>query len=53
MVDFIRLAFVFDEFTDVAEVSGVKALASIVVSVMRNPEAMSDNPHVVGQMIRL
>ena len=59
LVEFVRFAcdlmnfyFLFDEYTDVAEVSVVKGLANTVISVLENPEAKSDNPHVVGEMIR-
>ena len=57
MVDFVRLGcdlmnfyFVYDEYTDVGDVSVAKTLASIVISAMKNPEAKHDNPHILGEM---
>lgn len=59
MVDFVRLGcdlmnfyFVYDEYTDVGDVSVAKTLASTVISAMKNPEAKHDNPHILGEMTR-
>lgn len=59
MVDFVRVGcdlmnfyFVYDEYTDAGDVSVAKALASIVISAMKNPEAKHDNSHILGEMTR-
>jgi len=59
MVDFIRVGcdlmnfyFVYDEYTDVGDVSVAKALASIVISAMKNPDVKPNNPHILGEMTR-
>jgi hypothetical protein len=59
MVDFVRVGcklinfyFVFDEYTDVADVTVAKALANTTISVMKDSEAKPDTPHIVGEMMR-
>jgi len=50
--DLINFYFVYDEYTDVADVSVARSLASTVTSVMKNPGARPDNPHILGEMKR-
>jgi hypothetical protein len=59
MVDFALLGchlmncyFVYDEYTDVVDVSVAKAMASTVVSAMKFSEAESDNTHFLGKMMQ-
>jgi hypothetical protein len=59
MIDFVRVGcdlmnfyFVYDEYTDVADVSVAKTLANTVISAMKDPEAKCDNPHLLGEMTR-
>ncbi len=50
--DLMNFFIVFDEYTDVADVSVAKALASTVISAIKNPEAKYDNSQIVGEMIQ-
>lgn len=50
--DLVNFYFVYDEYTDVADVSVARSLATTVTSVMKNPETRTDNPHILGEMKR-
>ncbi|KIM41852.1 hypothetical protein M413DRAFT_27416 [Hebeloma cylindrosporum] len=50
--DLMNFYFVYDEYTDVGDVSVARSLASTVISAMKDPEAKPDNPHILGEMTR-